>query len=196
MTNAFDVYRRYLAMKNHFSTPTFDYFKYHGRTNASVSSFEKRRDKFQFGKLATRADYESFLLANIVHDPGQWVGNLFDEGAEDVYLDWKRRTQSLTYLFEQEIHRLDRDFNSNFIVVDGGHPPLLSLFLSGQIHLETLVILDSLLGFVKTWDKQIKEPYIWPSVSLKLKKYKPFLSYNKKKMRQKLLDLIGSYDNY
>ena len=40
----FDCYRTYLAFKNHFTKDNFDYFKYGGKTNATTSSFNKRKD--------------------------------------------------------------------------------------------------------------------------------------------------------
>ena len=42
----FDCYRTYLAFKNHFTKDNFDYFKYGGKTNATTSSFNKRKDKY------------------------------------------------------------------------------------------------------------------------------------------------------
>ena len=35
-----------------------------------------------------------------------------------------------------------------------------------------------MLGFVKRWDKEIKETIIWPEKSFKLKKLNPFIKFN------------------
>ena len=40
----FDCYRTYLAFKNHFTKDNFDYFKYGGKTNATTTSFNKRKE--------------------------------------------------------------------------------------------------------------------------------------------------------
>lgn len=180
------MFQRYQALKQHFNTD-YDFFKFNGKTRCKVSTFENHRDKFRFAKLAKRDDYDLFLLANIVKDPGQWIGNL----SEDVYLDWCKRIQSLGYTFRHELEHLSSDFNSNFVSVKGHHPPLLSMYLSGKVNLETIMILDDILDFCKTWDKMIDETYIWPTISMKIRKYRPFLKYNKAKMRTILLEIIG-----
>ena len=58
--NEFEAYKHYLALKLHFSSD-YDYFKYNGKTNATQQSFEKRKDRFRFSKLA-RNLYEMILL--------------------------------------------------------------------------------------------------------------------------------------
>ena len=39
------------------------------------------------------------------------------------------------------------------------------------------------LGFTKQWDKKMTDP-LWESISLKIKKYKPFLSVNTSKYKE------------
>ena len=70
-------------------------------------------------------------------------------------------------------------FNNLFETV-GGHPPSLKLHIQRRISLETLIILDMVLGFMPQWDKAFHDP-LWESLSFKVRKYKPFLSINKSK---------------
>ena len=49
----FEVYKVYLALKQHFTKQEYDYFKYHGKVRANENSFEQRRDRYFFKKLAT-----------------------------------------------------------------------------------------------------------------------------------------------
>ena len=58
-----------------------------------------------------------------------------------------------------------------------GHPKLLKKYLSGKINLETLVIMNKILNFVPYFDNKLKDP-VWETVSLKIKKYTPFLNIN------------------
>ena len=58
-----------------------------------------------------------------------------------------------------------------------GHPILLKKYLSGKINLETLVIMNKILNFVPYFDNTLKDP-VWETVSLKIKKYTPFLNIN------------------
>ena len=48
--NEFEAYQKYIALKLHF-TSDYDYFKYNGKTNVTLNSFNERKDKFHFKKL-------------------------------------------------------------------------------------------------------------------------------------------------
>jgi hypothetical protein len=100
----FEVYKTYLALKNHFTKDSYDYFKYGGKVSASVKSFESRRDRFYFEKLAKMRDPTSFILANLSEDTNIWVGDLCaNETAERRYKSWLKRNQSLSYTFRNDL---------------------------------------------------------------------------------------------
>ena len=52
-----------------------------------------------------------------------------------------------------------------------------------------MVILDTILGYVKKFDKKLIDP-VWESVSLRIKKYKPFLNTDKEKYSKILKELV------
>lgn len=188
--NAFEAYKSYLALKSHFNTKAYDYFKYNGRARASKNAFEKRSDKYFFQKLSKRSDVIPFLVSNfLVGDC--WVGDLVNEQiAEKTYREWKKRQDSLSYIFCNDIEKLDEDFNSNFKVIDGGHPKALKLYLRKEITPETLLILEDILGFFKSWNRRIEDQYIWPNEHIKLKKYRPFFTIDLDKFKKILVDKI------
>ena len=186
--DAFDVYICYLALKRHF-TSSYDYFKYNGKVNARIDAFENRKDKFFFFKLAKRNDYKDFLIANLVANPELWIGDLVDsETANDNFIQWSKRQQSLSYVFGNELDELDEDFNTNFVVEDGQYPRVLSLYNMKRVSIETLVILNDLTKCFKYWDKAINDTIVYPSINNIVKKYGPFLNYDKVKMRKICLD--------
>jgi len=51
MYGGFDVYKTYLAIKNHFTTD-YDYVKYGGKVTAKLETFTKRSDRYFFHKLS------------------------------------------------------------------------------------------------------------------------------------------------
>ena len=55
------------------------------------------------------------------------------------------------------------------------HPQILKEHLGGNVSIETLLILNHILGFKKQWDDNLTDP-VWESVSMKMKKYSPFLN--------------------
>ena len=177
----FDAYKQYLALKNHFTKEKYDYHRYCGKSRATVKSFYKRKDRFWFEKLSrNKSDKEvvDFFVSNFITctDPSKlWIGEMIREG-EGRYTTWKRRTQSLSYIFREEIELIlaDTDLDTVFARTNG-HPPILKKYLSGDISLETLVICDRILGYRNDYDKQLTDP-VWETVSLRIKKYSPFLN--------------------
>jgi hypothetical protein len=186
--DALGAYKTYIAVKNHFNSKTYDYFKYNGRTKVGQRSFEQRSDKYFFHKLSKRDDILSFLAANfLVGDC--WVGDLVNEQtAEKTYRAWKKRIESLHYIFTNDLDKLDPDFNSNLIVVDGQHPKLLKLYLRKEVSPETILILEDLIGFFRVWNRKITDKVIWPNEFHKLKKYRPFFTIDLDRYKSAVLD--------
>lgn len=183
--NAYEVYVEYIALKLHFSQAKYDYFAYGGKTNASVEAFEKRNDQNFFKSLAKHRDPKSYLLANILSKETTWVGDLVkNQAADKVYLQYTKNIESLTYTFKQNLNKLNSDFDANFVCDDGTHPIAIKLFLRKEITLETLTILTDLVGVWDYWNKALGPDIIWKEVGMKLKKYKPFLLYDREKFRQ------------
>lgn len=187
-----DVYRDYLALKNHFNTPTYDYFKYRGKSSISSDSFVKRKDRIFFEKVAKHRDPHGFMLSNFVQDPKVWIRDLaYSEEAERVYQAWQKVKDSLTYTVKTELPRLKDPFDDNFIIKNGQHAPLLTLYLSKQISLETTCVLCDLTKCIRYWDKHLKDDVVWQQVGLLVKKYIPFVKYDPAKMKQIVLDYYG-----
>ena len=186
---AFEAYKLYVAIKNHFTSPTYDYFKYNGRTKASFRTFEKRSDKYFFYKLADRKDKVEYLVANFSSNSNNWVGDFVgNEEGERNYRRFVRYRDSLSYNFNSDLNRLLEHFDHNFIVTEGQHPPLLIKYLRNDIDLETLVILDDMVRFTRHWNKKINDPVVWPQVALKIKKLKPFIVFDSNKLKKMVVD--------
>ena len=179
----FETYRTYLSMKSHFTNPKFDFFKYGGKSRATITSFNKRKDKYWFEKTSrkyTDLEVVDFLLSNFVNATNPqnlWIGEIINSG-ERTYAEWKMRQQSLTYMFtEQSENLLSENDLSKVFNCSKGHPIVLKKYLGGEISLETLSILEKVFSFQKNFDKKLTDP-VWETVSLKLKKYLPFININ------------------
>lgn len=191
--DAFEAYKTYVAIKNHFTSKTYDYFKYGGRTKASRTTFEKRNDKYFFHKLAKRKDVVEYLVANFAYsNRSSWVGDLINnENSDKRYLKFIKTKESLSYTFREDLCKLDPDFDINFKCEEGQHPILLRKYLQGELNIETLVILDDLVSYSRKWTRRIEEKIIWPQVNLLCKKYKPFVEYDRDKMKKIVLDVFS-----
>jgi hypothetical protein len=186
--NSYECYTTYLSLTQHFTNKDYDYHKYHGKVKANVTSFENRKDKYFFEKLAKHPDPQGFLLANILAGGPTYIRDLaYGEQAKKVYTDWLKTKESLTYVFTNEITILDSDFNRNFICHSGRHPNLLRLYLARKISIETLCILCNLTGCLKYWDKKMLGDPVYEDIGRLIKKYMPFIHYDKDKMRKVIL---------
>lgn len=185
--NQFEVYVTYLALKRHFES-SFDFFKYNGKVNATVKSYEKRTDKIYFEKLSKRQDPKNYILSNLIINPKIYIKDLaYSKESEDIYLDWQKRNESLQYLFSEELNQIDIDFNSNFMVFNGQHPKIIRIYLQKQISLETLCILVSLVGCRTHWKKNLTDP-LFNDIILLIDKYTPFIQFNREKFKSIVID--------
>lgn len=185
--DAFQAYTLYLALKRHFTPGSgYDYFKYNGKTNASKTAFETRNDKYSFHKLSKKADPLQFLVANFSeHGPGLWIGDLIsNEKYENTYKNWVKKKESLSYIIKEDLSILDTDIDTNFKVIEGQYPKLLTFYLKKKINLETIIILNNILNFVPKWKRDIRDVTLWPDIYNKIVQTQKFLVYDKEKIHK------------
>ena len=192
----FDAYRCYLSLKNHFTKEHYDYIKYRGKTRATVQAFYKRKDRFWFEKIARQKkdkEVEEFFVSNFIYstDPGtMWIGEMIKVG-EGRYTEWKKKVQSLSYIFKDEIDSLLENKKVDEVFdCSSGHPLILKSHLGGDTSLETMVICDRIFEYRKDFDKKLTDP-VWETISLKIKKYTPFLNIDVPRYKKILKQAAG-----
>ena len=146
----FETYQSYLSMKSHFTNRKYDFFRYGGKSRATMASFNKRKDKYWFEKTSRKysdGEIVDFLLANFVttdNPKNLWIGEIINSG-ERTYADWMRRKQSISYLFKEESEK---------------------------------------------FDEKLLDP-VWETVSMKIRKYKPFLNINVFNFKKILREIVN-----
>ena len=185
----FSVYKMYIALKLHFTTDNYDVIAQKGKVRASRQAFAKRKDLYSIKKVSkTYSDEEvaNFLIANFTS--GDRWGGLFDSEASERYQEWKKRTESLTYIFTNDLDTLMLELEKENISIEDAfkitksqHPYIIKAFLRKTITLETLVILEKIFPFVGYFDMNIGDDVMWPDISRLIRKYKPFLRFDKEK---------------
>ncbi len=194
--NPFETYKSYLGLKNHFTKEKYDYIKYCGKSRASIESFYKRKDRFFFEKISRQKNDEEvidFFVANFVScdDPqALWIGEIMRNG-EKNYTNWKKRTQSLSYVFKEEIGNVfgGKKFDEMFEIKGTKHPDIVKEHLQGNISLETFLILEKILGFKKDFDKKLGDP-VWKFLSLRMEKYNSFLNIDVFRYKKILKEIV------
>ena len=186
---AWEAYQMYLGLKLHFTTD-YDYTRYGGKTSATKASFLKRKDRSFFARVAKKYDDKAldYYVSNFVKSPKGWLGDF----KEEHYLEWSKNKQALTYNFITDMSFLFTivdDFDSIFSCQNGQHPVLLKNFLAKRISVETMVILQGLLNYVRKWDKELQNDLVWPDSRRLIVKYGAFLKYDEQKCKTQLLKL-------
>ena len=187
MYGGFDVFKTYLAVKNHFTTD-YDYNKYGGRVTAKLESFTKRPDRYFFHKLSKKyneQDILDFFVSNFAVDGNKWIGNVLNNEGTENYTRYRKYKEAFGYHFRNDcvsiLHDFSRrgiSFNDGFRIINGQHPRVLRLLIQKKIHIQTAIVLDTILSFSKVWDKEITEKVVWPKIAHTLTKLKPFVNFN------------------
>lgn len=197
--SAFDTYRTYLAVQQHFTRKNYNFFKYNGKVKVSEETFLGRRDRYFFEKLSRkfkRDEFMEFIVSNYISGSEHWIGNLMSGENLITLKKWKARIDSLTYTFKEDMMSLyDKEENLDVALnpLLGMHPLLYRLWLRQKISLETMVILDDLVGYGKVWLKH-GDKMLQDHVFL-MNKYRPFLNnavqVDKAKYRKIVLDIYA-----
>ena len=190
----FEAYKLYLSVWQHFSSCNdYNYITYKGKLgNITVKAYEKRKDKYFFEALGSRnrGDLLQYYVANFAHHGVEvaWIGDLHSKESEDVYYNWQRRVQSLTYIFEEDLKEVNEfliarglGFDRLFEVEEDEHPIIFRFVQQKMIEVETYIIMDKILGFSKRIATKIKDSYIFPSEQYRYNRYAEFLNIDNDK---------------
>lgn len=185
------AYNTYMALKLHFTTESYDYFKFAGKVKSITENKLKIRKDYLILRTLERRykdNLADFIVANMIDAKLGWSGDLTSVHAEKKYLEWQRRLQSLSYILKTELSGVE--FKGLTKVSEGEHPRLLKLYIQGKVSPETMIALDSILGFIDKWDKEISDPIVWPEYSRFLRKYKPFVPCKKTEIKAIVASLL------
>ena len=190
----YGAYMLFLALRTHFDKEKYDFFQMHGKLRANRESYEKRNDKsifIKFAKEYNATDLRDFYIANILEDR-HYIADFMDDGAKDAHNNYTRRRQSLSYIYTNDLGRVfDEGLSVPFTVSHTAYPSIVLLFLRREVSLETMVILDDYLGYTNKFDNYYEDDVIWPKISRKISKYRPFLKYDKVKMKDILKNTVA-----
>ena len=194
----YEAFGLYESLKIHFSKDSYDFFKYNGKTNVSVNTFENRRDKYHFYKLSRKYqqkdDLVAFIVANLLEKDNLWVGDLLNESAEVNYRKHQKTIQSLSYEFANDLAKVFdgiSDPNEVIQVIDGEYPKLLTMLNRKEISIETVVLLNKILGFLPMWERKVTDTIVAPNQFKRIRKYASFLQQDIVKYKLILKKTLG-----
>ena len=167
----------------HFTQENYNIFAMKGRVKISEDSYNKRSDKFCFQKLGgeyLKGDLADFYMAN--HMAGC---THISEYTDYNFREWKSKIHSIDYIFEGDLKKLkflvdkhEIKFNDLFTSITGSLPLAVQLLSGGHINLETICIVDKILGgdILLRFDEQINDKFVWPKLRLRINKYSLWLN--------------------
>jgi hypothetical protein len=179
---AYEAYQCFLALKQHFTTPSYDFFKYNGKVRTSVDSFEKRKDAYCFRKLASLPDPKGRILACMLADI-TWINDVVSTKGAKAETDYQKIIQAFSHAFKTFLDA----FKPDVVALVGSsrendYPRLAELLIEGKIPIQFVIALDNMLRFLPTWNKNF-EPILWKPYVDKIEKYRPFFTYDEAKIK-------------
>ena len=193
MIDPFESYKLYNALKLHFET-NYDAVKYNFKSNVTPQSFFKRKDKYFFAKLAMKynGQLKDFYISQFINTE-KYIGDMMDKPAEENYARYKRIKESIHRVFSVDINILneqEKQFDSLFKSENGQVPLVVKLWMQEEISLETIVILNSMFGFIDRESQNISDTIMWPDIKRIIEKYTPFVYYNRNKCMKLLTNVF------
>jgi hypothetical protein len=177
-------------MKAHFSTGDYDFVTYKGKTRIKRDTFYKRKDRSFFVRLSrkykTEQEIKNYFVANFIKNKKGYIANFSNEN----YESWRLKRQNFFDMFEVEMKPLVEAFENLFSVENEQHPKLMREFLGGRVSLETVIILDKLVGFNQAWNKELEDDIIWLDLRILMNNYERFLTIDQEQYRIRLLKII------
>jgi len=188
----FKAFRYYLALKLHFNNDKFNVFQNKGNIKYSYETFNIRNDRYIFDKLARKFDTDQeliqFLVANFAYGHDNMIFAI--EEANEYYLEWQKRKQSITRIFKDDLNTIELESQKNALSLDqiinftlNEYPCIIRLYLGKKISIESVSILNDSLDFIPKWKQNKSAMLILESDIRKIEKVKGFVKYDAEKIK-------------
>jgi hypothetical protein len=179
-----EAYKIYTALRLHFTTDNFDIrngIPPKAPKQGIKTSFSKKLEQMMKQYNYDTEAFVGFLVSNFL--TGHEWGAIFEPLGHEIYLEWKKIQERLTYTFTQDIDFLSLQVTKvdDLWNCGSGHPVILKSYCGKRSRLETLVILNKLYRFREQVDEKLKGDPVWESTSRLIYKYSPFVHINKEK---------------
>lgn len=196
----FKAFRYYIALKLHFTKEKFNVFENKGHIKGSYQSFDARNDKYLFDKLARKfqndKDLIQFLTANLAYGNDNIVYGM--EEAEENYVQWMKRKQSITRTFLNDLNTIQLEAEKNNYNLDqiinctlNRYPVIIQLYLGKMISMECINILNDFIPMIAKWKTEPSLMIIENDI-LRIDKLKGFVKYDRSKIEQQVNEFITS----
>ena len=194
----FKTFCTFLALKTHFNSISYDYFRFGGKLKLSESTFNSRNDRFMYMRLQklipNEQDMIEHIVANLLQEK-KWIGEFLEEDSREITLKYRKQIQSITHLVDEELSRLvNRQgvivINDIFKPLESKYPILLEALYESEVSYPMLTVLNSFIPFVSKFDNEFgKNDMLWSKPSRFITKLRPFIKFD----RDKIISVLKKY---
>ena len=178
--NPYEVYRAYIALRLHFTSP-YDFFKYKGAVRTSSDSYGKLpgHEVRTFEKISRLGESKTYLVGNFLFSGSTYINDFHD----DPYIKYRRYLTNGFYLFKDEIKQLKVPYGQNFQVENSQTPYILYLFNNDKVSLYTLCVLQKAFK----WIDKLDNPFFVDQCKI-INKAIGFFKYDELNSKRQLID--------
>lgn len=180
----YDFYKIHKAIKLHMNTP-YDVVKYRGVTKSTLQEFESKSDKFTFVRYSKKcnnvAEAIEMCVACFMTSGNDWIHDDPETNYKNL-TDWQKIHSSLCYNLGNDLQALTTlveekldGFNSLINKTKSGNKaPLLQLYISNKVLVDTVLFIDSIHPFISEWIDEYQNDPMLKKTLFQLSKYKSF----------------------
>lgn len=189
----------FLSLRTHFHSERYDFFQMNGKVRATEQSYQNRKDKVFFEKIAKQyntTELKKFYIANFLEDR-HYITDMTGDDAHRAYINYISRHQAISYSFSRDLDKMfDAGIDKIFTTKSTTYPQLIMMSLNKSINIESMVILNDLIKYTNKFDDVYHDDFVWPRMSLKIRKYKPFIHYDHSVMKKTLKEKLNGRSTY
>lgn len=180
----FDTYRTYLAVRLHFGSGSYDYFKYNGKVKSSVVSFLGSNNRQKFVRLDSKLNTLGinkldFFVANFIAD--KHGSALYNQRGVDLYKEYKNFKETQSIFFDKDLQTILKNNGTDFFpaawAIKNQSTPtiLLDLYMQDDISIYSFCLMAELFNLIPVYDMVYQDIFFWAEASTKIKKAHQFI---------------------
>lgn len=198
--DGYSAYKLYLMVKGHFNN-RYDCIKYNWTMRISPKTYEKRRDKYFFERMATKynlGELYRIFVANMLANSDAWVGEISGADALQFYRQHMGKLERASYIFKEDIENLV-DFCDkkgilfiNLFDCSKGQPLIFKMLQQEIISYETFLIINKAANFINKFNAAMSDDIVWIEYRKRIEGYDKLLDINNVEAKTLLVSALKS----
>jgi hypothetical protein len=191
--NGDDIFKRYLAVKIHFTEKKYDCVKNNYQLK-SKKDFKEKYNASMFNKLLFDVDLDTmdkitdFFISGFCNGNIKYIDYFLEKESKEEYHLWQKRYYTIGIHAKNQSKELIRNYKSLNISLGKitsinnslTHPHLLYSYYGKSISMETLLVWAIAFNLLDKWEN-ISENIIWPKTKHTIMKYNSFVKMKKER---------------